>query len=244
MIPPSPLNALAIVTGAGHRLGRHFALTLAEKGYTVGVHYHKSRTAAEQTCTEIRLTGGTAHLFQADLTDPLQVEAMFQQVRQLNQPLTVLINSAAVMTNANLLGMPVEDWDQVFSLNLRSPWLCAKYASAMMPSGSSIINISDSGAGRLWLHYGAYSISKSALETLTRLLARSLAPDIRVNAIAPGLILPPESMPPADWQRLVERLPLKAAGSPEYLSQALAFLLENAYITGQILTIDGGYQLI
>lgn len=234
----------ALVTGAGHRLGRNFALSLAKMGYVVGVHYHASHAAAEQTRAEIQSQGGAAHLFQGDLTDPVEIESVFNQVQKLNHPFTVLVNSAAVMVNASLLEMSVDDWDHLFALNLRSPWLCAKAASSIMLPGSSIINISDAGAGRPWQNYAAYSISKSALETLTRLLARSLAPSIRVNAIAPGLMMPSESMPPAEWQRLVDRLPLKVGGSPNNLSQALAFLLENTYITGQILAIDGGYQLI
>lgn len=244
MMSTASKKTLALITGAGHRLGKHFALSLAAMGYTIAVHYHTSRAEAEQTQAAIQAIGGTAYLFEADLTEPSQVAALFSRLQQVGQPLSVLVNSAAEMVNANLLEMPVEDWDHLFALNLRAPWLCAKQAASIMPAGSSIINITDAGAGHAWLHYAAYSISKSSLETLTRLLARSLAPNIRVNAIAPGLILPPPTMPPTEWQRLVARLPLQTAGSPENLSQALAFLLENTYITGQILTVDGGYQLI
>jgi NAD(P)-dependent dehydrogenase (short-subunit alcohol dehydrogenase family) len=107
-----------------------------------------------------------------------------------------------------------------------------------------VVNISDSGAQKTWTGFPAYIVSKAALETLTRLLARALAPAVRVNAVAPGLILPSEDTPPEQWQRLVERLPLKAAGSPDDVARAVAFLVESPYITGQVLAVDGGYRLV
>jgi len=114
----------------------------------------------------------------------------------------------------------------------------------MQPEGGLIVNISDSGAAKTWTGYPAYEVSKAGLEMLTRLLARSLAPSIRVNAIAPGLILPPPDFPQAEWERLVLRLPLKKPGSPEAVIHALLFLIDNQYVTGETLVVDGGYQLI
>jgi NAD(P)-dependent dehydrogenase (short-subunit alcohol dehydrogenase family) len=107
-----------------------------------------------------------------------------------------------------------------------------------------IINITDSGASKVWTGFPAYILSKSALETLTRLLARSLAPKVRVNAVAPGLILPDESTPVEQWDRLVERLPLRAAGNPADVARAVLFFIQNPYVTGQVLAVDGGYQLV
>lgn len=113
-----------------------------------------------------------------------------------------------------------------------------------MRSGGVIINITDAGAGRTWTGFPAYTVSKAGLETLTRVLARALAPAIRVNAIAPGLILPAEEMDESEWLRLIKQLPLQAQGSTSAIVQAVKFLVENEYITGQILAVDGGYQLL
>jgi NAD(P)-dependent dehydrogenase (short-subunit alcohol dehydrogenase family) len=139
--------------------------------------------------------------------------------------------------------MPAAEWDATLNLNLRAPWLCAREAARIMPPGSCIINISDAGTSKVWTGYPAYAVSKAGLETLTRLLAKMLAPGIRVNAVAPGLILPAPDVPPEQWQRLVQKLPLKREGRVENLVQAVAFLLDNEYITGQIIAVDGGYQL-
>lgn len=236
---------LALVTGAAHRIGRAVALELAGAGFAIGLHYGRSREQAEATAQDIRAAGGTAHLLPADLRDAAQIDDLFERVAGLPHPLRVLVNSAAVMPRGDLREMPVEDWDSALDLNLRAPWLCARAAARRMgESGGAVINISDSGAGKAWTGYPAYIVSKSALETLTRLLARALAPAVRVNAVAPGLILPSPDLPPEQWQRLVERLPLKTAGQPEDVARAVLFFVQNPYITGQVIAVDGGYQLI
>jgi NAD(P)-dependent dehydrogenase (short-subunit alcohol dehydrogenase family) len=123
--------------------------------------------------------------------------------------------------------------------------LCARAAAGLMgDSGGVVINITDSGANKVWTSYPAYVVSKSALESLTRLLARTLAPLVRVNAVAPGLILPSGELSPEQWQRLVDRLPLQTAGQPADVARAVLFFVQNPYITGQVLAVDGGYQLI
>jgi NAD(P)-dependent dehydrogenase (short-subunit alcohol dehydrogenase family) len=238
-----PGSRLALVTGAGRRLGREMALKLARLGYAVAIHYHSSGHGAEQTRAQIQAEGGKAFTLQADLADPQQIERLFTQTDALNLPLHVLVNSASVMLKGGLEGFPLEGWNQTMDLNLRAVWLCSKLASARMPAGGVIINISDSGAGRLWSAYPAYSISKAGVELLTRLLAKTCAPHIRVNAIAPGLILPSQDMPEETWDKLVDKLPLKRPGSPAELCAALEFLLNSEYITGQTLVVDGGYQL-
>lgn len=236
---------LALITGSAHRLGRTIALKLAAMGFDIALHYHRSRQLALQTAAEIERTGKTVHLLNADLTDPIQIERIFTEVANLPGQLSVLVNSAAVMPRATLLDMDTAAWDFTFNLNLRAPWLCARYAAPLMASGQgNIINLTDSGAGRMWTSYAVYSITKSALQTLTQLLARTLAPGIRVNAIAPGLVLPSPDMPAEEWNRLVERLPLKQAAQPEHIAHAVEYLLTNPHVTGQTLVVDGGYQLI
>lgn len=236
---------LALVTGAAHRIGRAIALALARQGFAIGLHYHRSRDAAEETAGLLAETGAPVYLLPADLTAPVAIDDLFVRVAGLPHSLGVLVNSAAAMPRGDLRDLPVEEWDAVFDLNLRAPWLCARAAARLMePAGGVIVNISDSGAGKAWTGYPAYVISKNGLEALTRLLARSLAPRVRVNAVAPGLILPSPDLPPETWQRLVERLPLQAAGQPEDVARAVLFFIQNPYITGQVLAVDGGYQMV
>lgn len=238
-------NEMAVVTGGAVRLGREIALGLARAGYSLGLHYHGSRAQAAITARDIESLGIPVTLYQADLRDPDQVEGVFEQVSKSTEPLRVLVNSASIMPRGNLKSMGVDAWDATLDLNLRAPWLCARAAGRLMEAaGGVIINVSDSGAGKTWTGFPAYTISKAGLEVLTRLLARTLAPNIRVNAVAPGLILPSADTPEEDWQRLVKRLPVQKAGTPQDIVQAIYFLIENKYVTGETLHVDGGYQLV
>lgn len=242
---------LAVVTGGAHRLGRAFALTLAYQGYAVLAHYHRSSQIIPKTVAEIKSFGVPAFSIQADLTQVDHVEALFmlvdsllaQSEAQLDR-FAVLVNSAAVMPRGDAQTLPVEDWDTTLNLNLRAPFLCAQQASLRMTSGGLIVNVSDIGAEKAWSRFPSYTVSKAALESLTRVLARSLAPAIRVNAIAPGLVLPSESVSREEWEKLIGRLPLKRAATTEEIASALEFLLKNEYVTGQTIVVDGGYSLI
>lgn len=240
------LHPLALVTGAARRVGRAIALALAQEGFAIGLHYHSSRAEAEETASAItRSTSAPVYLLPADLSQPGQIEDLFGRISELPHPLRVLVNSAAEMNPGDLHELPVEEWDSALNLNLRAPWLCARAAARQMGAGGGVvINITDSGAQKAWTGYPAYIISKSALESLTKLLARALAPAVRVNAVAPGLILPSSTLSAEAWERLVERLPLKAAGSPEDVARAVVFFVNNPYITGQVLAVDGGYQIL
>jgi pteridine reductase len=245
MEKPQAYQYLALVTGAGHRLGRAIALDLGQQGYAIGLHYHQSREKAEATRDELAEMGVPVYLLQADLTDETQLTKLFASLGEIPCLLKVLVNSAGIMTRGNVKSLTVEEWDQTLALNLKAPWLCSKLAAEEMgESGGVIINISDSGAHRPWTNFAAYVVSKAALEALTRILARTLAPSIRVNAIAPGLILPSEDMAVEDWNRLVARLPLKKSGSLDVITNGVRFLLQNEYVTGHILVVDGGYQLV
>lgn len=234
---------LALVTGAAVRLGKAITLELARAGYAIAVHYHRSADAAEQTAAEIRELGVPAYPVPADLTRPEEISALFAMIKSLPHPLMVLVNSAAVMPRGHLQTMGVEEWDAVMNLNLRAAWLCVQQAAPLMGAGGVVVNISDTGANKTWTSFPAYTVSKAALESLTRLQARTYAPNIRVNAIAPGLILPAEGMPEEEWNRLVERTPLKSSGTPDSISKTVLFIIQNPHITGTTLVIDGGYQL-
>jgi len=245
MIPDTRQFPLAVVTGAAHRLGRAIALGLAAEGYAIGLHYHRSQTAARQTAADIRDLGVPALLYQADLAQPEEIQTLFEAVGREPYPLKVLVNSAAVMQRGNLGDLAVADWNTSMDVNLRAPWLCSRLAAGLMqPGGGVIINISDTGARKTWSGFPAYAVTKAGLEMLTRLLARTYAPGIRVNAVAPGLVLPAEGMPADEWQRLAQRLPLKRAGTPQDIVEAVLYLIRSEYITGDILTVDGGNQLL
>ena len=234
------MSALALVTGAAHRLGKVFALTLARQGFDIVLHYHRSAEAARQTRTEIESAGSRVFLVRADLTEPDQIESLLSNLNSLQ----VLVNSAAFMPGGNVAELTIENWDTTLDLNLRAPFLLAQACAKKMKEGGLIVNITDVGAQKAWSRYPSYTVSKAALEALTRILARALAPSIRVNAIAPGLVLPSDIVADEEWQRLVNRIPLKRPAQVEELASALEFLLKNEYITGQTIVVDGGYSLL
>jgi NAD(P)-dependent dehydrogenase (short-subunit alcohol dehydrogenase family) len=241
---------LALVTGGAQRLGKAFALTLARMGYSIALHYHASEDEAQKVKAEIELLGVEAHLLQADLTQPGQIQKLFFDLdliihaKHSSFILSLLVNSAAVMPAGNPRDLELLDWDSALDLNLRAPFLLAQQAAKRMTSGGLIVNISDVGAQKAWSRYPSYSVSKAGLESLTKLLARALAPGIRVNAIAPGLVLPSDVVTRAQWDKLVQKLPLKRAATLDEITSTLEFLIKNEYITGQTIVVDGGYSLV
>jgi NAD(P)-dependent dehydrogenase (short-subunit alcohol dehydrogenase family) len=235
---------LALVTGAACRLGRSFAVKLAEHGYALLLHYHRSFEEVDKVRDEVHSLGVPAHVVEADLTDPAQVNSLFSKLDSLGLEFSVLVNSAATMKRADLWKLTLDEWDDTLNINLRAPLLLSQGAAARMVKGGLIVNVTDAGAWKTWTGFPAYQVSKGALEILTRLLAKTYAPEIRVNAIAPGLVLPADDMPEDEWMKLINRLPLKRPTSIEDVTSALEFLLENSSITGQTVVIDGGYSLI
>ncbi len=235
---------LALVTGAAHRLGKAFVLALARNGYAILLHYRASDVQAHNTATQIRTLGVPVFLSQADLSQPSQITALFAMVDRIPHPLKVLVNSAAVIPSGDARTLTAQDWDAVLNLNLRAPFLCSQEAARRMKDGGLIVNVTDVGARKSWSRFPAYSVSKAGLEALTKILARTLAPSIRVNAIAPGLVLQSDLVSSDEWNRLVERLPLKRSASAEEIALALDFLLRNEYVTGETIVVDGGYSLL
>lgn len=237
MSTPSPL---ALITGAAHRLGKSFALTLARHGFDIVLHYHRSFDEALQTKAEIESIGRSVTLAQADLTNPGQIHSLLSKFQSLD----VLVNSAAFMPGGNVDALSIENWDASLDLNLRAPFLLAQEGAKKMTGGGLIVNITDVGAQKAWSRYPSYTVSKAALESLTKILARGLAPKIRVNAIAPGFVLRSDIVPAEEWERLINRVPLKRPARIEEVTSALEFLLQNEYITGQTIVVDGGYSLV
>jgi len=234
------MSQLALVTGAAHRLGKSFALTLARLGYDIILHYHSAIDEALQTKLEIESLSRKVILTGADLTDPTQIESLLSNIEYLG----VLVNSAAFMPKGSIDMLTLENWDTALDLNLRAPFLLARECTKKMTDGGHIVNITDVGAQKAWSRFPSYTVSKAALESLTRILARAFAPKIRVNAIAPGFVLQSDIVPPEEWERLIGRIPLKRPARTEEITSALEFLLHNQYITGQTIVVDGGYSLI
>jgi NAD(P)-dependent dehydrogenase (short-subunit alcohol dehydrogenase family) len=203
-----------------------------------------SEDQAQATADELRRGGTPVFLYQADLRDPDAITGLFSEIDRLPHVLGVLVNSAGEMHPGDPRTLGVEDWDATLELNLRAPFLCSQAAARRMTQGGLIVNITDVAARKSWSRFAAYSVSKAGLESLTRILARTYAPGIRVNAIAPGLILRSVETPDEEWARLTNRVPLARAGTPDELGAALEFLLHNDYVTGETLVVDGGYSLI
>ena len=234
------MSPVALVTGAAHRLGKAFALTLAGAGYDILLHYHSSSDEALQTKAEIESLSRNVTLAQSDLTNPSEINSLLSKIESLD----VLVNSAAFMPSGNVDSLSIENWDTSLDLNLRAPFLLAQECAIKMTHGGLIVNITDVGAQKAWSRYPSYTVSKAALESLTKILARAFAPKIRVNAIAPGFILQSDIVLAEEWERLTGRIPLNRPGRSEEVTSALEFLLQNQYVTGQTIVVDGGYSLI
>jgi NAD(P)-dependent dehydrogenase (short-subunit alcohol dehydrogenase family) len=185
------------------------------------------------------------------LTQISQIQDLFSAIDEtisrhssLITGFSVLINSAAIMPRADARTISADAFDAAIDLNLRAPFLLAQQAYLRMETGGLIVNISDIAAQKAWTGFPAYTISKAGLDSLTKVLARSFAPRVRVNAIAPGLVLPSDNVSPEEWERLVKRLPVPRAAAFEEITSTLEFLLKNEYITGQTIVVDGGYSLL
>jgi pteridine reductase len=233
---------VALVTGAGRRLGRAMARALADRGMTLAIHFNASAEGAAELQDEINSAGGQAVCFSADLTDPHAARALPEQVVVRVGRLDVLVNSAAIMHRLRLEETTPEQWDAIMDLNLRSLFFCAQGAApALRAVRGKIINLADLAGLEPWPGFAAHSVSKAGVVMLTKVLALSLAPDITVNAIAPGAVLVPEDYPPEERERLARSTPLRRLGSPADVVSALLYLLEGAdFMTGQVLSVDGG----
>jgi pteridine reductase len=234
---------VALVTGAGRRVGRAIALDLAAHGWAVAVHHHASAAGATAVVEEIRAAGVTAAAFGADLTDPVALEGLLPAVVAWSGRVDAVVCSAAGMTRTPLGSTTAAMVDGILALNLRAPFLLAQAAVPRLTAGGAIVLIGDHMADECWPDYAMHGVAKAGVHALTRHLAAALAPRLRVNAIAPGLVLPPEGMPPATLDRFVAATPLRREGTPGDVAQAVRFLLDAPFITGEVLAVDGGRHL-
>ncbi len=238
---------VALVTGGARRVGRTIALGLAACGMDVLVHYYRSEAEARETVEQVRALGVRAEAAQANLDNPLDIEHMFVVLESYFGRVDVLVNSASTFQTRNVLEITVDEWNYVMAVNLRAPFLCCQRAAHLMLARASqgvIVNIADVAGLVPWPRFPHHSVSKAGLIMLTEVLAKSLGPQIRVNAVVPGPVLKPEGMPYARWRALGEALPLRRTGEPENIAQAVIALAENDFITGAVLKVDGGDSLV
>jgi pteridine reductase len=242
-----PHSKVALVTGAGRRrVGWHVAQALAARGYALIVHYRSSEAEAVETVESFRARSVEAVALQADLTDERSVRALIDQTLARFGRLDVLVNCAAAWKSKKLEDVTAADVRHYFETNTLSTFLCSQQAGLAMvgqPEGGCIVTLGDWAVERPYLNYAAYFPSKGAIPTLTRCLAVELGsrnPAVRVNCILPGPVLLPPDLPEAERRQAIDATLVKREGRPENIAQAVLFFLDDDFVTGVCLPVDGG----
>lgn len=239
----SLLGKAALVTGAAKRLGRHLALRLAKEGADVVVHYHSSAAEAQAAVNEIKALGRRAVALQANLGKVSEIRRLVDEAGKHFGRLDVLINSAANFLPGSIISTTEEVWDASLDTNVKAGFFCAQAAAPLLRrSKGVIVNFADAGGLTGWPGYIPHSVSKAGVVMLTKVLAKALAPEVRVNAIAPGTI----SMPgdPPEWEAdFVKLAPLCRTGTPDNVADAVLYLVQAEFMTGHVLVLDGGRSL-
>jgi pteridine reductase len=244
-LPDRPLSGrVALVTGAGRRIGRHVALRLAREGASVAVHYRSSRAEAEAVVAEILAGGGQAFCLAADLARPAEIDELVASVERRLVRLDILVNSAAVFFPTPLASTTEDQWDSILDSNLKSQFFLAQRAAPLLRAGGNgcIVNFASLGGLLAWPRFTAYSVSKAGVIMLTRCLARALAPEVTVNAVAPGTISFPDDAPELA-EDFIRKAPLARTGTPDDIANAVIYLIQSPFVTGQILAVDGGRSI-
>jgi NAD(P)-dependent dehydrogenase (short-subunit alcohol dehydrogenase family) len=234
------------ITGAARRLGKAIALAMAQAGADLAFTFHTSITEAEKTLQEIKAAGVQGLALECDLRNAASAKEAVKSVTKHFGKIDLLINNAGIFETAKIEAITAEQWDEVFAVNVRAPFLVSQ---ACIPSLRSvqgrIVNMGSLGGEKPWATHAHYCSSKAALHMLTQVMAKALAPEIAVNCVAPGMIdLGAEEKDPALLQRLAAHTPMKKNGSPQdIVSAVMYFATAPHFITGQILTVDGGLGL-
>jgi pteridine reductase len=234
----------ALVTGGGTRVGAAIVRALAAAGCDTLLHYGKSEAGARAVAADVERLGRRAFLLQADLTDRAQIADLARRAEGALGRVDVLVHNAANFDRAAPGELTAEAWDRAFALNATAPYLLTlALAPALRRARGSVIAITCLSARRPWKNYIPYSASKAALSNLVEGLALGLAPEVRVNAVAPGTVLPPADYDDEKLASIRERIPLGRFGAAEDVARAVVFLAQNDYVTGQTITVDGGRQV-
>jgi NAD(P)-dependent dehydrogenase (short-subunit alcohol dehydrogenase family) len=238
------VRKVALITGGAVRVGRALTLGLAEAGYDVVIHYHGSEGPAHEAAERVEALGRQVALVRADLSGGAGARAVVEAARGAFGRLDLLVNSAASFDATPLLEVDEERWDRVMSLNLKGPFLTVRAAADLLRSSQgSVVNILDLSAFQPWVEYPHHAVSKAGLLHLTKILARVLAPDVRVNAIAPGTVLPPEDFDEEARHREDSRTLVGRMGTPQDVLRTVLFLAASPFITGEVVVVDGGQSL-
>ena len=243
MSSPTLSGQVALVTGAGKRIGRSIALALAREGADVAVNYSRSAAAAEAAAAEIATLGRRSAALQADVTNRAEVERLFAAVDSRFGRLDILVNNAGAFFHVPFDELTDQQWDGILATNLKSQFLCAQAAVPLMKrqGRGRIINLSSLGGLLAWPGYTHYCVSKAGSIMLTRCLARALAPEILVNSVAPGTIQFEGEPPDEDY---IRRVPLHRTGTGDDIAQAVLYLATAEFVTGQVIVVDGGRSLV
>lgn len=230
----------ALVTGGAKRVGRAFIEALAGDGHPVAIHYNSSAREAEALADTINAAGGRAAAVGADLTDAAATEALISQAAERLGTVKLLVNSASIFEDDALETLTAESFHRHMTANALAPALLTKAFAAQAGEGAMVLNVLDYKLFNINADYFSYTLSKAALKTMTEMLARSLAPNVRVNAVAPGLTLPSPYHSDTEFERLHHDNPLKRGPDPEDLVRALRFFRDSPAVSGQIVCVDGG----
>ena len=235
----------ALVTGGARRVGRRIAIGLAEKGVNICLHYHTSGTDAKESQKEVESLGVQCRLVQADLEKSADILSMAAALGGGSKTVDILINNASLFYRTPVESLKESDWDRLLSVNLKAPFLLSRTIGVAMSQGKGgkIINIADWSGWKPYKDYAPYCTSKGGLITLTKALATDLAPKVMVNAIAPGPVLLPEDFTEEEKQKAVKKTLLGRSGTAEDVAYAVIFMLENDFINGTVLTVDGGRSI-
>ncbi len=233
---------VALVTGAARRVGRTIALALAARGVTVAIHYRNSAQEAAQTVAEIEAMGAKARPFHADLEKVSDIESLVSDVAAAFGRLDILVNSAAVFYRTPLADITEHDWNVNMDINLKAPFFAAKFAGQFMlrQGAGKIINIGDSAGIRPYKNYLPYTVSKCGMIGLTQALARGLAPEIQVNCLAIGPVLPTQDSDAAQIEVMARSTLTRRLGAPADVARGVVFLCETDFATGATIVLDGG----
>ncbi|MBN2790028.1 MAG: SDR family oxidoreductase [Candidatus Delongbacteria bacterium] len=237
------MNKAALITGAAKRIGAQIAIELARSGYDIALHYNSSEQDALQTQKTILENGVQCSLFKGDLGDKIYLSELIKVAYSTFPNLSVLVNNASIFKRASITDTKFEMFEELIDVNLKAPYFLIKEFSSMCGSGN-VVNILDTKITKSQNVYAAYILSRKSLAYLTEMAAVEFAPGIRVNGICPGLILPAVNESKEYVERLSQKNLLKRKGSPENITSTVKFILENDFLTGEIIKVDGGENLI
>jgi len=236
------MSNTAIITGGSKRIGRSIALTLAGMGYDIALHYNNSKKDALAAQGMIKNHGVKCEIFKSDLSDPSQAAGLIKNVQKNMKGLNLLVNNASIFKEKHFLNVKEKDFDNEFNINLKSPFFLSLQFAKSVKRGM-IINLLDARVSKVHTAHFVYNLTKNALMHLTLMLAKELGPEIRVNAICPGPILPSPGENVNQLKKLAAKTPLKKIGDTSYINSGVKYLVENKFITGEMLYIDGGQHL-